>query len=97
MPAVTASSVVAGRSFTFTVVAKNAAGVVVPASGRVIVTSGNAIVSSDGSGGVFTAPGLGAQTLTVTDGKLIATLPVAVTPDMTPASLEVATLDIVLT
>lgn len=82
------STVVEGQVFAFTVVAKNAAGVVVPDSG-IHVTSGNATVGPDGSAGAFSSTSVGANTLTVSDGRLTATLAVTVTPDLTPATLEI--------
>lgn len=86
------AQVVEGGVLNFTVVAKNAAGRVVPDSGVTVVADGGvASVADDGSAGVFTAGAVdGDFAITATDGKLTsAPFPVSVVADNTPASLEV--------
>ncbi len=86
------AQVVEGGTFAFTVVAKNAAGRVVPDSGiSVSATGGTATVADDGSAGVFTAGTVdGDFAIAATDGKLSAApFLVTVVADNTPASLEV--------
>lgn len=88
------AQVVEGGVFNFTVVAKNAAGRVVLDTGisaSVDPTAGTVAVNPDGTGGVFTAASVdGDFAITATDGKLTsAPFVVTVTPDNTPASLEV--------
>jgi hypothetical protein len=86
------AQVVEGGVFNFTVVAKNAAGRVVPDSGvTVSVTGGSAVVADDGSAGVYTAGAVdGDFAIVASDGKLTsAPFPVTVAADNAPASLEV--------
>ena len=88
------ANVVEGGVLNFTVVAKNAAGRVVPDSGisaSVDTPVGTVTVNADGSGGVFTAGSTdGSGNIFATDGKLTsAPFPVTVAADNTPASLEV--------
>jgi hypothetical protein len=86
------AQVVEGGTFAFTVVAKNAAGRVVPDKGvTVSATGGSATVADDGSAGVFTAGAVdGDFAITATDGTLTsAPFAVSVVADNTPASLEV--------
>jgi hypothetical protein len=86
------AQVVEGGVFNFTVVAKNAAGRVVPDKGvTVSATGGSATVADDGSAGVFTAGAVdGDFAITATDGTLTsAPFAVSVVADNTPASLEV--------
>jgi hypothetical protein len=86
------AQVVEGGVFNFTVVAKNAAGRVVPDKGvTVSATGGSATVADDGSAGVFTAGAVdGDFAITATDGTLTsAPFAVAVVADNAPASLEV--------
>jgi hypothetical protein len=86
------AQVVEGGVFNFTVVAKNAAGRVVPDKGvTVSATGGSATVADDGSAGVFTAGAVdGDFAITATDGTLTsAPFAVSVVADNTPATLEV--------
>jgi hypothetical protein len=86
------AQVVEGGTFAFTVVAKNAAGRVVPDKGvTVSATGGSATVADDGSAGVFTAGAVdGDFAITATDGTLTsAPFAVSVVADNTPATLEV--------
>ena len=86
------AQVVEGGVFNFTVVAKNAAGRVVPDSGIVVTATGGTVtVADDGSARVFTAGGVdGDFAITAADAKLTsAPFPVSVVADNTPASLEV--------
>jgi hypothetical protein len=86
------AQVVEGGTFAFTVVAKNAAGRVVPDKGvTVSATGGSATVADDGSAGVFTAGAVdGDFAITATDGTLTsAPFAVSVVADNAPASLEV--------
>jgi len=86
------AQVVEGGVFNFTVVAKNAAGRVVPDSGIVVTATGGTVtVADDGSAGVFTAGGVdGDFAITAADAKLTsAPFPVSVVADNTPATLEV--------
>ncbi len=86
------AQVVEGGTFAFTVVAKNAAGRVVPDKGvTVSATGGSATVADDGSAGVFTAGAVdGDFAITATDGALTsAPFAVSVVADNSPASLEV--------
>lgn len=86
------AQVVEGGVLNFTVVAKNAAGRVVPDTGVVVTaTGGVATVADDGSAGVYTAGAVdGDFAITAADGKLTsAPFEVTVTADNTPATLEV--------
>jgi len=79
-----------GKPFAFTVVAKNAAGAVVPDNTITVSTdNGTVTVASDGSGGVLTPGSAGTANLTATDGTLTTSLAVAVADDLTPASLTI--------
>lgn len=78
-----------GTPFLFTVVAKNAAGVVVPDTTIVVTTdNGTVTCNPDGSGGVLNAATAGTANLSATDGKLTTTLAVPVV-DNVPASLTI--------
>ena len=86
------AQVVEGGTFAFAVVAKNAAGRVVPDVGITVTADGGAAtVADDGSAGVFTAGAVdGDFNIVATDGKLTsAPFSVSVVADNTPASLEV--------
>ncbi len=86
------AQVVEGGTVHFTVVAKNVAGRIVPDKGiTASATGGLVTVADDGSAGVFTAGAVdGTFDIVATDGKLTsAALPVVVTADNTPASLEI--------
>jgi len=94
------AQVVEGGVFNFTVVAKNAAGRVVPGSGiKVNVTQNGgtvdgaptATVADDGSAGVLTAGIVDGEFLLAANNDKIASapFPITVTPDNAVASLEV--------
>lgn len=88
----TMASVVEGGVLNFTVVAKNAAGRVVPDSGVVVTTTGGTVtVADDGSAGVFTAGAVdGDFAITAADAKLTSVpFAVSVVADNAPATLEV--------
>jgi len=88
------AQVVEGGVFNFTVVAKNAAGRVVPDKGitaSVDPSAGTVTVADDGSAGVFTAGNVdGDFAIAATDGTLkAAPFVVTVAADNTPATLEI--------
>jgi hypothetical protein len=81
-----------GVAFLFTVIAKNAAGRIVPDKGVTVATDNPAFVTSvadDGSAGSVTSAVEGSGNLTATDGTLTsATFPVTFA-DNKPATLEI--------
>lgn len=84
--------VVEGQAMPFSVVAKNVLGRVVPDVGvtvSAIGVVGTVAVADDGSAGAFVGAS-GSGSLVATDGKVTSpAFDVSVTPDNTPASLEI--------
>ncbi len=86
------AQVVEGGTFAFTVVAKNAAGRVVPDKGITVTADGGvASVADDGSAGAYVAGAVdGDFNINATDGTVVAApFPITVTADNSVASLEV--------
>jgi hypothetical protein len=86
--------IVVGGTGSFTVVARNAEGIIVPDS-NITVSSDNtsvvtATVNMDGSNGVATGVADGSANLVATDGTITSPpLPVNVTADLVVATLEI--------
>ena len=84
--------VIVGQTANFTVVAKNAAGTVVPDTNISVTVdaNGTATVNADGTGGVFTATSVGSANIVATDGTLTSP-PVSINcvADTKPATLEI--------
>ncbi len=86
------AQVVEGGTFAFTVVAKNAAGRVVPDKGITVTADGGvASVADDGSAGAYVAGAVdGDFNINATDGTVVAApFPITVTADNAVATLEV--------
>lgn len=80
-----------GKTASFTVVGKNAAGTVIPITGVTVSVdaNGTAVVDDDGTHGVFTGTSVGTATLTAKCGSFTATAVVNVTEDITLAGIEI--------